>query len=427
MTLPLPRFVVVKPRARGGFGFYFYITNYYRSLGCAIPNEPLGDNYMIACGHDGKGGRAAVLNALFDEWRAKRNGEPVVGIVKFGTVDWLFREFKQSLAYQKRVSARTRPDYERTMLLVADLLTKKEDRLGDRKVKAITPVSADLIYERIVAGPRGPRPRQGEKVIALCRRAWRVVHRLYPDQFNSDMPNPWDGVTKDQRVMATKPAATREEVYKFAWGAIEAGYPEAGAAAVICFEWLQRPENVLAGYVRWPDYRGASSPGVIWIEHHKTGAKVQHPLEEQTADGKVLFYSEAEAVLAKVPRRGIPIVLRQYRDGTIKPWNSMRLSKVVRDLRAKLALPATFTLDACRHGGMTELEEAELTDGQGRALSAHRSRAYEGYAKRTLKRALAATRKRHAWRLTNESGTEFRNEVQFGFRNDGEDDDTAIA
>ena len=48
---------------------------------------------------------------------------------------------------------------------------------------------------------------------------------------------------------------------------------------------------------------------------------------------------------------------------------------------------------------MTELEEAELTDGQGRALSAHKSRAYEGYAKRTMERALAATRKRHAHRI----------------------------
>jgi hypothetical protein len=136
---------------------------------------------------------------------------------------------------------------------------------------------------------------------------------------------------------------------------------------------------------------------------------------------------EAEAVLAKVPRRGIPIVLRQYRDGTVKPWNSMRLGKVVRELRAKLGLPDTFTLDACRHGGMTELEEAELTDGQGRALSAHRSKAYEGYAKRTMKRALAATRKRHAWRLTNEGSTEFRNGTRFGFRNDEERDDAAIA
>jgi hypothetical protein len=45
---------------------------------------------------------------------------------------------------------------------------------------------------------------------------------------------------------------------------------------------------------------------------------------------------------------------------------------------------------------MTELEEAELTDGQGRALSGHRTHAaYAGYAKRTLARALPATRKRY--------------------------------
>jgi hypothetical protein len=75
-------------------------------------------------------------------------------------------------------------------------------------------------------------------------------------------------------------------------------------------------------------------------------------------------------------------------------------------------VPVTFTLDACRHGGMTELEEAELTDGQGRALFAHKSRAYAGYAKGTMERALAATRKRHAHRLAsgpNVSGTEFPN------------------
>ena len=46
---------------------------------------------------------------------------------------------------------------------------------------------------------------------------------------------------------------------------------------------------------------------------------------------------------------------------------------------------------------MTELEEAELTEGQGRALSEHKTaQAYRGYAKETMRRALAATRKRHA-------------------------------
>jgi hypothetical protein len=67
------------------------------------------------------------------------------------------------------------------------------------------------------------------------------------------------------------------------------------------------------------------------------------------------------------------------------------MAKLARRLRDEAEPPTTFTLDACRHGGMTELEEAELTDGQGRALSAHKSRAYEGYAKRTMERALAAT------------------------------------
>ena len=58
------------------------------------------------------------------------------------------------------------------MLLVSDMVTKKGDRIGDRKIKAITPVSADKIYELILQGPRGERPRQGEKAVALCRRAF---------------------------------------------------------------------------------------------------------------------------------------------------------------------------------------------------------------------------------------------------------------
>src|SRR5262245_31314547 len=36
----------------------------------------------------------------------------------------------------------------------------------------------------------------------------------------------------------------------------------------------------------------------------------------------------------------------------------------------RVGLPL-FTRDACQHGGMTELEEAALTEGQGRAFSGH--------------------------------------------------------
>jgi hypothetical protein len=60
---------------------------------------------------------------------------------------------------------------------------------------------------------------------------------------------------------------------------------------------------------------------------------------------------------------------------------------------------------------MTELEEAELTTGQGRAFSGHRTDcAYGGYAEFTQDRALAATHERHAHRLANEKSTEFQND-----------------
>jgi hypothetical protein len=67
---------------------------------------------------------------------------------------------------------------------------------------------------------------------------------------------------------------------------------------------------------------------------------------------------------------------------------------------------------------VTELEEAELTDGQGRALSAHKTQeSYVRYAKRTEKRMLSATRKRHAHLLANKLVEERENETSTSVRN----------
>ena len=66
--------------------------------------------------------------------------------------------------------------------------------------------------------------------------------------------------------------------------------------------------NRLAGSERWSDYRSRAAPNAIRIEHHKTGAAVLHPLVDRE-DG-VLLYPAAEAVLAKVPRCGLPMILK---------------------------------------------------------------------------------------------------------------------
>ncbi|WP_439392395.1 hypothetical protein ACRQ5Q_22630 [Bradyrhizobium sp. PMVTL-01] len=414
MAKELPRFVRPK-QVSGQTRYYWELPSYYKKLGCTLHAEhetALGADFDSACT------RARTLNGLFDDWDRIRLGEAPAPKAKLapGTVDWLFKTYRTSNDWKERVSKRTAPDHERTMDLLANIRGKSGQRIGDKLVASITPAAADKLYEIVRDTPsrkgKKTRPRTAEKVVAVCRHAWKVVHRLHPGFFiqgaqvgETPVWNPWEGVAMTRRRKATKPAATRDDVYTFAWGAVNAGHPDAAAAAVICFEWLQRPENVLAGYVTWNDYRGASHPNQIRIEHHKTGEMVLHPLEEVVTDlatgerSRVLFYEEAEDVLAKVPKLGLGIVMRERPGGPVK-WDIMQMGRLVRGLREQLNLPATFTLDACRHGGMTELEEAELTDGQGRALSGHKSKAYEGYAKRTEKRALAATRKRHAHKVT---------------------------
>jgi hypothetical protein len=241
VALLLPRYVVAKRLGNGQTAFYFRLPKKrYRDFGCSIPSEPLETSYVVACGEVGNRGRAAILNGLFDEWDAARNRMKVAGdgTPRIGTVDWLFREYKRSKANLEKVAPRSRRNYEWVMKLVADTTTKHGDRIGGRSIKSITPRGADKIYDKIIAGPKGARLRQGEKAVVVCRKAWRVVHLLYPNEFNKDVMNPWAGVTLKSRVKLTKAAVTREQVYTFAHGCIERGEVEAAAAAVI----------VLSGY-----------------------------------------------------------------------------------------------------------------------------------------------------------------------------------
>jgi hypothetical protein len=404
----LARHMICKDLASGGVGFYYNVPTLYRLMNCPVSNEPLGKDFAVASK------RAAMLNGLFDEWSAARSGLPLTGASTpiIGTVDWLFREYKQSKAYSEKVGKRSHKSYEWSMRAVGNTLSKKGVRIGSLPIKSITPRAADKLYDHFIATPKGERLRRGEKLVILCRKAWRVVHRLYPNEFAKDIPNPWPGVTMKTRVKLTKSAVSREQVYKFARGCIERGEPQCAAAAVICFEWLQRPENVIAGHIKWTGYRPAAK-STIQIEHHKTGAVIEHPLEEELEDGStVRFYEDAEEVLSHLTRSGIPMVLREVEEGKSKPYSFSGMQKIVQRMRKAIGLPVEFTLDACRHGGMTELEEAELTEGQGRALSAHRTKeSYAGYAKRTAPRMLSATRKRHAHWLANQAATSIRNEA----------------
>ena len=66
---------------------------------------------------------------------------------------------------------------------------------------------------------------------------------------------------------------------------------------MICFEWLQRPENVVAGLLTWPDYRSKNWPSAVTHRAPQEGRRRRHPLEDLRPVGGVRqFYDDAEAV-----------------------------------------------------------------------------------------------------------------------------------
>lgn len=166
---------------------------------------------------------------------------------------------------------------------------------------------------------------------------------------------------------------------------------------LICFEWHQRPENVLAGHLTWTDYKSPERPDAVRILHHKTGELVSLPLSDE--DGPL--FPELTSYLDSLERLGVPIVLLKPQGKEPKPARPFKLRDArarVRRAAIKAKLPSYLTLAACRHGGLTELGDAELTEQGVMALSGHRTpEAARLYVKRTETQRVAAARKRRAW------------------------------
>ena len=100
-------------------------------------------------------------------------------------------------------------------------------------------------------------------------------------------------------------------------------------------------------------------------------------------------------------RLGVPVVLmRPKRDSSItaRLYLLRTARNRVRKAARKAGLPDWLSLASCRHGGLTELGDAELTEQGVLALSGHKSpSAARLYVKRTEAQRVSAARKRRAW------------------------------
>ena len=381
VKITLPRYVTPKPK-KTGLHYYWNCPTRYRKMGSPFKHALLGKNLSQASLDEA----AELWNSRLDEWLEEQRGSlPIEKIPDYGTLDWLCHVYQKHAAFTERVAADNRADYRRIYDRVCERPVKRQagKMLGSIEVTRIGVNTAQTVYDAL----HGEGAiRSAEKAVSYCGTMWRRMQPLFPDLILS---NPWDGVVQKRRDKAIKPAVDREEVYAFANIAIRSKLHServCAVAAVLCFEWHIRPENLMTGCFTWGDYRPRADPDAIRICHGKTSQVVWHPLSD---DGRQL-YPEAEAILKQGPRVGLLAICNEKGEH----YHGSRLAQIVRRTADKFGMP-DFTLDACRHGGMTELEEAGLTEGQGRALSAHKTNSsYRGYAKRTRKRVLLAAKKR---------------------------------
>ncbi len=105
------------------------------------------------------------------------------------------------------------------------------------------------------------------------------------------------------------------------------------------------------------------------IRHPKAGEKGWLPLQDEEG----LFYPELEAFLKRLTRLGLPIVLTAGKRGPCRPYSAEHAQRNVREARKLAGLGEHVALEACRHGGITELGDAGATEFEGMAASMHKT------------------------------------------------------
>ncbi|WP_183507921.1 hypothetical protein [Methylobacterium brachythecii] len=333
----------------------------------------------------------------------------------------MVKTFKASKYYTK-VSVSQRKNHDNGLGLVADHALKDGRRFGVLSVKSVETDVVDKLFDKLVfvrepvldakkkpvldaAGKPVTVERERRTTVnhamKSCRRAWNVVQRANP----SIVPpmNPFSRMgLKD----ASRPTPTGEYGHLLAFVAAcdKAGVASLGTAAMIAWEWLQRSEHIF-GVLSAEHYRPRERPDEVLIMHPKTGEEVWIPLLDR---GEPLF-PELVARLDEVKRSRIGglLIVRDWTDrgaGLPLPWITENgdltyMRQTTKEVIASAGLPSDLSFRSWRHGGMTELGDADLTDSQIRAISRHKDvRTLPRYVKKTQRQIVAGTRKRRAER-----------------------------
>lgn len=140
--------------------------------------------------------------------------------------------------------------------------------------------------------------------------------------------------------------------------------------------------------------------------------QANYTIDVARAAWKDVSRQHPRSVWRSCPALGAAVVLLEPQKGTGRKgprtprlYSESHAQHLVQRARALAGLPAHITLEACQHGGLTELGDAEVTGVM--ALSGHKTpSAARLYVKRTEAQRLTAARKRRAYINSERNGSE---------------------
>jgi hypothetical protein len=209
------------------------------------------------------------------------------------------------------------------------------------------------------------------------------------------------GLKSSQRETAH---ATYEELQAFRAQAVAMGYQSLATAALVSWEWSPRAKDIFSTFAV-SHYRPREHPNACRVIHSKNSEECWMPLFD---DKGTPLFPELMAELDGIKRERIGGLMLTRDWGNRAPWPTwsspdnpeltFMITKVRKVMRAA-GLREELTFTSFRHGGLTEMGDADLNDAQIRAQSRHRSpKILERYIHRTAKQIADGTKKRRAMR-----------------------------
>ena len=403
-ALPLPRYVQRKP-LKSGWAYFFNVPSWAGKAGCRVSNEPLGTDYAKAVER-----AETVLLPAFDSWRKGGRSDAAPAGAAFGTLDWIFAEYRADRRFTK-LDARTKRNHEVGFRLVGGHILKDGRKLGSVRATAIDTAVVDALYEKLLVvketdanGKSIERERRTtiNHAMKSCRRAWKIAARRNPGKV--PLVNPFAAMGLESSDRET-PTATLAELQAFRAKAIELGLSSLATAALIGWEWLQREVDIFATF-QVSDYRPKERPNAVRVIHEKTNEENWIPLFDEKTDAP--FYPELMAELDAIKRTRIAGLMLRRDWGQHAPWPTWpkedevdltHMSRKVKEVIRAAGLRDELTFTSFRHGGFTEAADSDLTDAEMRAQGRHKSaKVLPRYAKRTMKQVAEGARKRRAAR-----------------------------